>query len=119
MKTVVSAVMVALSLSAGMATAQATSDVSRAQVLNELHQARAQGLISDGELGYPVQTAPASQKTRSQVLAELDVAFQKGEINEYGMNFTPRKATSTKSRSQVVSDLHQYQATHEDAFIEH
>ncbi|MFT0545615.1 DUF4148 domain-containing protein [Allopusillimonas ginsengisoli] len=126
MKTAFSAVMVAASLSLGMAAAQATpqpssqaSTVTRAEVLNELHQAQAQGLISEGELGYPVEVAPTSEKSYAEVQSELLAAFDAGQINEYGMNFAPRVATSTKTRAQVVASLHQYKATHGSEFIEH
>lgn len=118
MKPVASAIMIALSLSVGLAAAQA-APASRAQVLSELHQAQTQGLISQGELGYPVEQAAASQKTRGQVQAELDAARDAGLLNVYGMNFPPHIAASTVTRGEVAGDLRQYRASHPNVFIEH
>ncbi len=118
MKTVISAVMVAVAMSAGITVAQAATE-TRAQVVQQLDQAETQGLISEGELGYPVQRAPGPEETHAKVQAQLQAAFKDGEVNEFGMNNPPHMAVSTKTRSQVELALQQYEATHQNQFIEH
>jgi hypothetical protein len=65
---------------------------TRAEVVAQLQQARAAGLIVDGEQG-PVMDAPvASDKTRAQVAAETREARRLGLLS-YGEQ-GPREATA-------------------------
>lgn len=115
MKTLVSAMIVTLSLSAGIA--QASDAVSRAEVLADLQLARQQGLTVDSEIGYPVDVATTS-KTRAQVEQELATAKSAGMV-DHG-EATPQAATSPgayKTRQQVQRELQDYKASGKPRYI--
>ncbi len=80
---------------------------SRAQVVQELEQAREQGLISVAAHGYPkVPQGPA--KTRAQVVQELQEAQQAGLLDFADDEYPVLPAGSThKTRQQVVQELEQ------------
>jgi len=54
---------------------------TRAQVVADLAQAKAAGLVTYGEEEYPVETASNSNKSRDQVVAELAQAKANGEYS--------------------------------------
>lgn len=83
MKALASALMISATLIAGAAQAASVNDApkTRAQVVAELQQARAQGLLSTGELDYPPAIVQTSTKTRAQVQSELAAAEAAGQIN--------------------------------------
>ena len=54
---------------------------TRAQVVAELAQAKAAGLVTYGEEEYPVEIASHSDKSRDQVVAELAQAKANGEYS--------------------------------------
>jgi hypothetical protein len=92
------------------------STKTRAQVIAELQQARANGemIVNDQ---YPDLTAPVkSTRTRAEVIAELQQARERGEIplNEYSgaVSVMPVASTSTKTRAQVLQELKEYQQAH-------
>ncbi|SUU82115.1 DUF4148 domain-containing protein [Alcaligenes faecalis] len=80
---------------------------SRAQVVQELEQAREQGLISVAAHGYPkVPQGPA--KTRAQVVQELQEAQQAGLLDFADDEYPVLPAGSVhKTRQQVVQELEQ------------
>ncbi|HUG60003.1 MAG TPA: DUF4148 domain-containing protein [Candidimonas sp.] len=81
MKTLVSALMISASVLAGTAYADDSSSPTREQVVTELQQARAAGLISNGEEAYPVTVRSASTENRTQVQEELSAAVAAGQVN--------------------------------------
>jgi len=63
---------------------------TRAQVLEELAQAKAAGLVTYGELDYPVEQAPATPaKTADQVRAELTQAKATGQYTFGELQYPP------------------------------
>ena len=54
---------------------------TRAQVVADLAQAKAAGLVTYGEQEYPVEVAFHSDKSRDQVVAELAQAKANGEYS--------------------------------------
>ncbi|CAM4102989.1 DUF4148 domain-containing protein [Bordetella muralis] len=54
---------------------------TRAQVVADLAQAKAAGLVTYGEQEYPVAIASHSNKSRGQVVAELAQAKANGEYS--------------------------------------
>jgi hypothetical protein len=102
--------MISATLIAGAAQAANLNDApkTRAQVVAELQQARAQGLLSTGELDYPPAIEQASTTTRAQVQAELAAAEAAGRINsgEFA-NYPVAVATSAPSavtRAEVEAE---------------
>ena len=82
---------------------------TRAQVVAELIQARANGELSVGDSDYPYQPKFVSTKTRAQVLAELAQARARGEMNVGDSDYPYQPAfVSTKSRAQVQAELVEY-----------
>src|SRR3546814_11611556 len=75
MKTAIGILAASLSLLAGAAQAANLNNnapsKTRAQVVAALHQAQAQGLISQNQLEYPVRLPDTQPKTRLQILAAL------------------------------------------------
>jgi hypothetical protein len=65
-----------------------TSTLTRAQVMQELQQARAAGRIVEGERSY-VAPAVGMVKTRAQVRAELREALRIGAIGRGEQSFFP------------------------------
>jgi predicted RNase H-like HicB family nuclease len=92
------------------------STKTRAEVIAELQQARANGEIITGN-AYPGAGAPfRSTLTRAQVIAQLAQARARGEIalNNYnGAALLPVAAhTSGKTRAEVMQELKDYQQAH-------
>lgn len=114
MKTLTSALLVSMSLLSASAFAaspniepndmpfqgvygQADQDApARAQVVADLAQAKANGLVTYGEEDYPAQIASHSTKSRAQVVAELAQAKQAGLVT-YGEEDYPVQATGASS----------------------
>lgn len=121
----ISAAILMLSL-AGAALAEApypddskfVSTKTRAEVIAELAQARANGELPINEATYPDKAiaSVASTKTRAEVIDELKQARANGElpINDasYPDKTIAAAPVSTKTRAQVVEELKQYQQAH-------
>ena len=98
-------------LSLGLASvglAQA-ADLSRAQVVDQLHAAQAQGLVNYGDgQPYPMTTT-ASTLSRADVLNELHLAQSQGLVVAAGevatLNYPQLAEGSPKSRAEVRADL--------------
>lgn len=121
-----SAAVLMLSL-AGAALAEApypddtkfVSTKTRAEVVAELQQARANGELQINDATYPdksIASATVSTKTRAEVIDELKQARANGELPINDATY-PDKAivsaqVSTKTRAQVVEELKQYRQAH-------
>src|SRR3546814_10518795 len=117
MKTAVGILVASLSLLAGAAQAASVNDnapsKTRAQVVAELHQAQAQGLISQNKLDYPVSLPATQHKTRAQVVAELARAKAAGQISTNRLDYpVASPTTASKSRREGVDQLVAYKAEH-------
>jgi hypothetical protein len=64
----------ALATTAAPAETQQISGKTRAEVIAELQQARAEGLMDYNDLTYPIQTPVKSARTREEVSAEAIAA---------------------------------------------
>jgi|GEM_PF-1035369 len=62
---------------------------SREQVIEELREAKAVGLIVHGEQGYPPETPTATFKTREEVRAELEAAKAAGLMSFGELDYPP------------------------------
>ncbi len=99
--------------STAAAVAMQAGTVTRAQVVAELHRARANGEIAVTEADYgKLPVTKPSTVTRQQVMAELVRAQKNGEIPrtqaDYG-KIPAYTGTSTTTRAQVVAELKQAQ----------
>src|SRR3546814_7233605 len=75
--------------------------------------ARAQALISQNKLDYPLSLPATQHKTRQQVVAELARAKAAGLISTNRLDYpVASPTTASKSRSEVVDQLVAYQAEH-------
>ena len=109
MKTLVSALIVSVSVIAGTAYAGDSSTITRAQVIAEMQQARAAGLISEGELDYPPEIITQHEKSAAQVKAELAAAIAAGQLSTGELDYPPVVASGeSKSRAQVKAELREY-----------
>lgn|SRR5690606_8786729 len=93
---------------ASVGLAQA-ADLTRAQVLDQLHEAQAQGLVNMGDnQPYPMDTA-TSTRSRADVINELRLAQAQGLVVAGGEQATldyPQIAQGTpKSRTEVRAEL--------------
>ncbi|MBP0598721.1 DUF4148 domain-containing protein [Herbaspirillum sp. LeCh32-8] len=83
---------------------------TRAQVIEELKQARAAGLMPVGDADYPKLPAFVSTKTRAQVIEELKQARAAGLMPVGDADFPKEPVfVSTKTRAQVQAELVEYQ----------
>lgn len=83
---------------------------SRAQVVEELKQARAAGLMPAGDANYPALPAFVSTKTRAQVIEELKQARAAGLMPVGDASYPPQAAfVSSKTREQVQAELAEFQ----------
>lgn len=114
MKTIVSALMISLSLVAGAAQAahvDAPSTKTRAQVIAELQEASAQGLLSRGEGDYPLALKTSNSKTRQDVRAELADARMAGTLSRGEGDYPPETPSdSSKTGAEVQAELVAYNA---------
>lgn len=100
MKTLTSALMISAAVFVGTAYAADSSPITRAQVIAEMQQARAAGLISNGEEAYPPAVRTTSTESRSEVKAELAAAIAAGQVSKGEEDYPPVAATgSAKSHS--------------------
>jgi len=112
MKALTIAAMLAFSTVAGVAHAAADTPKTRAQVVAELHEAQAQGLVTLGEQAYPVEQA-SSTKRRADVLAELQSAEAAGYVTVgEDLQYPVIAQQSDKSRAQVKAELNHYASSH-------
>ncbi len=115
MKVITIAAMLAFATVAGAANAAVDAPKTRAQVVAELHEAQAQGLMSAGEQPYPVEVASSHSKSRAEVLAELKAAENAGYVTVGEASQYPQIAEqSSKTRAQVQAELERYAANHSD-----
>src|SRR3546814_4744362 len=115
MKTVLTGFTVSFSLVAGIAQASPVNSPepkTRAEVVAELREARALGLISDGELDYPtLKSEPLNSKSRQEVLAELETAHEAGTLSYGELDYPPEtRSSSSVTRAQVQAELFEYKA---------
>ena len=83
-----------------------TSGKTRAQVIQELKDAEAAGLVGRGDVDYPVMPEFVSTKTRSEVIEELKQARAQGLLNINDVDYPPTPAPSyTKTREEVKAEL--------------
>ena len=103
----VTATLAALSLGlASVGLAQA-ADLSRAEVVQQLHEAQAQGVVTIGDQpGYPVESAP-STLSRSEVVNALRLAQAQGQVELGEQAHYPQVPAegASKSRAQVLAEL--------------
>jgi predicted RNase H-like HicB family nuclease len=107
----------ALAASCGAALAHDLSTVAaqgktRAQVLEELKQARADGSLYVGDAEYP-KLPFVPTKTRAQVLEELKQARADGSLDVGDAEYPKLPFVSTKTRAQVREELAAYQKSHD------
>lgn len=109
----VTATLAALSLGlavSGIAqAAQPEASLTRAEVVQELHAAQAQGLITYVEDNQYPRTVTPSTKSRAEVVNELRLAQSQGLVASVNQNDYPRQAeaNSQLSRAQVLAQLNQ------------
>ncbi|HEY9573104.1 MAG TPA: DUF4148 domain-containing protein [Pusillimonas sp.] len=122
MKTAIGVLVASFSLIAGAAQAASLDNATsqsktRTQVVAELAQAQAAGLISKNNLDYPVSLPAAQSKSRQQVVAELAQARISGQLSRNTLDYPPAtEPASAKSRAEVVGQLVAYQASRSNAY---
>lgn len=86
---------------------QGSHSLTRAEVKEELAEARRQGLISQSDGDYPVEMpATGPGKTRAQVLQELKEAREQGLLNVADQDYPViRHNGPGKTRAQVLNEL--------------
>ncbi len=103
----VTATLAALSLGfASIGLAQA-ADLTRAQVVEQLHAAQAQGIVTIGEHpGYPVESTPSTQ-SRAEVVNALRLAQAQGQVAFGEQAHYPQLQSegASKTRAQVLAEL--------------
>lgn len=83
---------------------------TRAEVIQELKDAEAAGLVSRGDVDYPILPEFVSTKTRGQVIEELKQARAQGLLNINDVDYPPTPAPSyNKTREEVKAELLQAQ----------
>ena len=84
---------------------------TRAQVIEELDEARTRGLLSYNEADFPRMPKFVSTKTRAEVTADLYQARAQGLISSTEADFPKMpKFASTTTRAQVIAELNQAQS---------
>ena len=81
------------------------SGKTRAQVIAEMDQARAQGLMNVPRNQYPKILSAPSSKTRAEVVAELEQAYAQGLMN-VPRNQYPRTPTLNNSSTQTRQPMY-------------
>lgn len=107
---------IALAATSGAVTAETyaqsipAAGKTRAQVIEELKQARADGSMAIGDADFPRLPVFVSTKTRAQVIEELRQARADGSMPVGDADFPKWPVfVSTKTRAQVQSELAEYQ----------
>ncbi|MFZ6644893.1 DUF4148 domain-containing protein [Undibacterium sp. TJN25] len=82
---------------------------TRQQVINELNDARAQGLLNFSDADYPVLPAATSTLTRAQVVAGIQEARKDGTLfSDYDYDYPraqPVVASAEKTRAEVKAGI--------------
>ncbi|MFJ3055964.1 DUF4148 domain-containing protein [Herbaspirillum sp. NPDC087042] len=92
------------------AQTSAAQGKTRAQVIEELKQARAAGQVDVSDANYPVLPTFVSTKSRAQVIEELKAATAAGQVYVNDANYPALPAfVSSKSRAQVQAELVEYE----------
>jgi hypothetical protein len=101
--------------------ANVASTRTRAEVIAEIAQARANGTLEIRDTTYPVLPVTASSKTRAEVAAEIAQARANDTLDIRDTTYPGLPATaSSKTRAEVLAELKQYQEAHpngEDIYI--
>ncbi|HYD63586.1 MAG TPA: DUF4148 domain-containing protein [Noviherbaspirillum sp.] len=86
---------------------------TRAEVIAEIDQARADGTLHVSDTEYPVVMQSGMPKTRAEVVAEIERARADGTLytNDATYPVLP-VAAETKSRDEVRAELEQYRKLH-------
>ncbi|WP_368655504.1 DUF4148 domain-containing protein [Castellaniella ginsengisoli] len=103
----VTATLAALSLGLASAGLAHAADLTRAQVVEQLHAAQAQGLVTIGEqAAYPADATP-STLSRTEVVNALRLAQAQGQLAFGEQAHYPRSQTegASKTRNQVLAEL--------------
>lgn len=88
---------------------QSVTPKTRAEVVAELIQARANGELNISDADYPSTPKFVSTKSRAQVIAELEQARARGELNVNDADYPYAPPfVSTKTRAQVLAELVEY-----------
>jgi hypothetical protein len=108
MKTLVASALLA-SLAALSTGAYAADTKTRADVANELAQAKVNGSYTFGDLAYPAPLEQSTQLTREDVQAALQVAQGDGEVTFGNLDYPPTNVNAAparrQSRAQVEAQL--------------
>jgi hypothetical protein len=108
MKTLIASALLAsfAFVSAGAQAADVGQDKSRAEVVSELAQAKADGQYTFGNLEYPAPIAQNREESRQQVQAELSAAKADGEVTFGNLSYPPEASANTNaSRAEVQAEL--------------
>lgn len=108
-------------LSVGMASTAYAQSKTREQVLQELQQARAAGLITYGEQAYPPAFSQLSTKTRARVGEELREAKAAGLVNNAEQAYPPallETSSQSKPRGEIRAELDAAKAAGQISFGE-
>jgi anti-sigma28 factor (negative regulator of flagellin synthesis) len=117
MKTFIASAVVAsfVLLSAGAQAADVGHDKTRAEVVAELAQAKADGQYTFGNMDYPAAIPQTSTLTRDQVEAQLAQAKADGQYTFGNLDYPPQVAAASdnngqSTRAEVVHELAQAKA---------
>ena len=84
------------------------SPKTRAEVVAELDQARADGSLNVHDNAYPVIPLTGTPRTRAEVVAEFDQARADGSLNVHDNAYPVIPLTDTpRTRAEVVAELDQ------------
>jgi anti-sigma28 factor (negative regulator of flagellin synthesis) len=117
MKTLIASAVIAsfALLSAGAQAADVGHDKTRAEVVAELAQAKADGQYTFGNMDYPPAIPQTSSLTRDQVVAQLAQAKADGQYTFGNLDYPPQVAQADDNngqatRAEVVNELAQAKA---------
>jgi hypothetical protein len=117
MKTLIASAVIAsfALLSAGAQAADVGHDKTRAEVVAELAQAKADGQYTFGNMDYPPAVPQTSSLTRDQVEAQLAQAKADGQYTFGNLDYPPQVAQADDhngqaTRAEVVQQLAQAKA---------
>ncbi|MCQ9615387.1 DUF4148 domain-containing protein [Paenalcaligenes niemegkensis] len=114
MKRIFSATVISLCATVGVVNAAADTDVSRAQVLQELQEAKEAGTWSNNGLVHLMVAKAGNSKSRAEVRQELADAQAAGLVSHGELDYPLEYPTqSSKSRAQVLNELEAHRALDE------
>jgi len=91
------------------------SSRTRADVVAEIAEARANGTLDVIDSQYPVVATTGTPKTRAEVSAEIAQARANGTLDVIDSQYPVVASTGTpKTRAQVRAELAEYKAAHPD-----